>query len=77
MAKHEFIEHRTDNAMQMMLGKMRKCINCGSIQQKLQKQSYGRVTGYLWFPKIGRCKGYWLSMDDSENYDETDEYGYD
>lgn len=34
----------------------RKCINCGAEQTKESKHEWGRVKGYHWTPKVGRCK---------------------
>ena len=36
---------------------LRECSNCGIIQEKHSETSWGRVTGYKWYPKAGRCKG--------------------
>lgn len=36
---------------------LRECKNCGVIQEKHSNQEWGRVTGYYWHPKAGRCKG--------------------
>lgn len=54
--KHEFEDYYSNNAMQMMLGRMRKCIHCQKIQQKHADYNWGRVSRYYWYPKLGRCK---------------------
>lgn len=36
---------------------LRECLNCGKIQEKHSKTLWMRVTGYYWYPKVGRCKG--------------------
>ena len=35
---------------------LRECRNCGAIQAKHANHVWGRVTGYYWEPKVGRCK---------------------
>ncbi len=34
----------------------RKCTKCGVVQQREAKHSWMRVVGYLWIPRVGRCK---------------------
>ena len=59
--KHEW-EHRNP-APGTKYGKyfgcldLRECKNCGAIQAKESKTAWMRVTGYIWYPKAGRCKG--------------------
>lgn len=36
---------------------MRKCKNCGIVQQRYPETAWMRVTGYRWLPLAGRCKG--------------------
>ena len=36
---------------------LRKCRNCQKIQAKYSDHVWGRVTGYYWSPKVGRCQG--------------------
>jgi hypothetical protein len=36
---------------------LRECVNCGAIQEKHPEHLWMRVTGYKWYPKVGRCKG--------------------
>lgn len=36
---------------------LRWCRRCGRIQERIAEQNWGRVTGYLWRPKVGRCPG--------------------
>jgi len=35
---------------------MRKCSNCGKIQQRERETSWGRTVKYQWLPLAGRCK---------------------
>jgi len=42
---------------------LRKCKNCGAIQRKDAEYEWGRVIGYSWWPKVGKCKGI---MDDEQ-----------
>jgi hypothetical protein len=35
---------------------MRKCANCGKVQQRETETSWGRVVKYQWLPLAGRCK---------------------
>jgi len=34
----------------------RRCKNCGAEQVKEPQHLWGRITGYIWYPKAGRCK---------------------
>jgi hypothetical protein len=34
----------------------RVCVRCGVEQTRHAEQSWGRVTGYRWWPLAGRCK---------------------
>ena len=34
---------------------LRKCSKCGAIQEKVVETAWMRVTGYRWYPKVGRC----------------------
>lgn len=34
---------------------LRECVRCGAVQAKHADHSWGRVTGYHWEPKVGRC----------------------
>ena len=36
---------------------IRECKKCGAIQVKDADYLWGRVVGYSWSPKVGRCKG--------------------
>mgnify|MGYP001611540764 CR=1 FL=1 len=36
--------------------KHRICQNCGAEQMQDANYEWGRVKGYYWYPKIGRCK---------------------
>lgn len=36
---------------------LRECENCGAIQAKYSNTEWGRVIGYSWYPKVGKCKG--------------------
>lgn len=35
---------------------LRECKKCGAIQEKHADYNWGRVVGYRWQPKVGRCK---------------------
>lgn len=35
----------------------RRCKNCKKTQTKQSEQEWMKVTGYKWYPLIGRCKG--------------------
>lgn len=34
----------------------RRCRNCGKTQQKVAITAWMKVTGYQWYPLVGRCK---------------------
>jgi hypothetical protein len=36
---------------------LRVCKNCGKHQVKESQTHYMRITGYRWYPLVGRCKG--------------------
>lgn len=36
---------------------LRECRNCKKVQAKHADHLWGRVTGYYWTPKVGRCPG--------------------
>lgn len=36
--------------------KWRRCKNCGKEQQQQSRHLWGRVVGYFWTPKAGRCQ---------------------
>ena len=40
-----------------LLARKRRCRNCGAVQTHDNIQSWGRIVGYTWYPKAGRCKG--------------------
>jgi hypothetical protein len=37
--------------------KRRRCSHCGKTQTHEVQQQWGRVTGYKWWPLVGRCGG--------------------
>lgn len=43
------------NTPTFMLRDIRKCANCGAIQEKCDKQRWGRIVGYYHWPLVGRC----------------------
>lgn len=36
---------------------LRECTVCGAVQVKEPETAWMRVTGYRWYPLVGRCKG--------------------
>jgi len=38
-------------------GPHRQCKLCGAFQTRVQETAWGRVTGYRWWPLVGRCPG--------------------
>jgi hypothetical protein len=55
--RHEWeVSHHT-YANTVMIGAFRRCGNCGLEQERVTEHEWGRVAGYRWYPKIGRCKG--------------------
>ncbi len=34
---------------------LRECSRCGAIQEKHSNSAWMRITGYYWYPKVGRC----------------------
>jgi hypothetical protein len=34
----------------------RTCKICGKVQQLIEEQTWGRITGRRWMPLVGRCK---------------------
>ena len=35
----------------------RVCEHCGSSQEYLNDQDWGRIVRRYWYPKVGRCSG--------------------
>ena len=52
---HKWIALPRNTPADLMCGPRRQCENCGAIQTKESKTNWGRVTGYFWWPKVGRC----------------------
>lgn len=55
--KHKWLDHDYGDARDLWHYGRRRCTGCGSIQQKEDRQSWGRVIGYQWWPLAGRCTG--------------------
>lgn len=55
--RHEWERHPDSCTTRRPFQEIRVCKNCKNEQKRFQQQSWGRVTGYAWYPLIGRCQG--------------------
>jgi hypothetical protein len=57
LVKHDWkiIDENTPERF-MRGGPKRQCQTCGAIQTRERQTSWMRVTGYHWYPLVGRCK---------------------
>jgi hypothetical protein len=53
--RHDWGRYVLPGQVALMHGTMRKCNNCGKTQERVATTNWGRVVGYNWYPKAGRC----------------------
>jgi hypothetical protein len=57
MPKHEWGAVHPNESPEYFFRTVRRCRLCGKEQERVTEQLWGRVTGYRWRPKVGRCSG--------------------
>lgn len=56
-AWEDYVPPGVSPAQQFMSEPWRRCAHCGKVQQRETQHSWMRVTGRIWRPLAGRCKG--------------------
>lgn len=52
---HKWIDIPTKGLEGLSIYGKRKCERCGAVQKKEAEHLWMRVTGYRWYPLVGRC----------------------